>query len=501
MDPSAVTAQIQKNHSRFQRMVQAAAHEKDETKAILLCGQAALFAVNYPCGILASPDLEKILLTIAQKYSAPLAEKVEEDAVLHILTRAYETGGHTRVCERWIEAESSKRHSVVLLNQGDFPIPEALIRKVKESGGTIETLPISSPLQTALFLREKASHFCRIVLSTHMHDVVPILAFGVPEFAPPVLYFNHADHLFWLGGMIADEVVNFRTMTAKNNPQWRGVINNAVLPLPTGDLSAHSRNPVRMAITKAELGVPESAKILITIASGYKYTPFAGFDFMKTVASILSANSNYYLVVIGPKQNDKLWQSLRQTFGARIKMMGAVPHQKLDVYLEIADVALESFPLGSPTALIDAVRFGIPCVSLRTPPNTYDAFEEAGIICATAKDYIIKALDYLVSPPEVSRLKEILDREASPAAFAKKITNCINGATVRHQIRNLQIDSERKISDFEFFIAHQSFVTEEKSKRLVKATIRELVYRLVKGLPSKPFLKMLYPALAKRLLA
>ena len=50
-----------------------------------------------------------------------------------------------------------------------------------------------------------------VVLHVHNNDVVPFLALaGMGRRRPPVVFVDHADHLFWLGARFADLIVNTR---------------------------------------------------------------------------------------------------------------------------------------------------------------------------------------------------------------------------------------------------------------------------------------------------
>src|SRR5438067_2243266 len=75
---------------------------------------------------------------------------------------------------------------------------------VKTSGGELMALNPAAPwIERARALRELARGYDAVVLHIHHHDPVPILAFADGD-RPPVVLFNHADHMFWLGSSIVD---------------------------------------------------------------------------------------------------------------------------------------------------------------------------------------------------------------------------------------------------------------------------------------------------------
>ena len=68
-----------------------------------------------------------------------------------------------------------------------------------------------------------------VILHVHMYDVLPILAFANGDFNRPVMFYNHADHLFWLGASISDLVVNFRSSSVAFNEEYNRTSSNAVI--------------------------------------------------------------------------------------------------------------------------------------------------------------------------------------------------------------------------------------------------------------------------------
>ena len=486
MNKIDVHSQIQKNNRQFAAMVSRMEKANDEARQILLSTQAALFAVHNPCGIFASPAIENCLLKIAGNHQVPLAQTYAPDTILHVFTRAFPTGGHTRVCERWIEAcAEGQRHSVVILNQGNTPIPDFLNKAVQQSGGEIIGLKEDTPLQSALELRKLASHYQFVALHIHMYDVIPMIAFGVSEFTRPVMLFNHADHIFWIGGSILDLLINFRTMSVNENGAWRGVERNALLPLPSGKIISKSRNPETVRGKRDYLGLSADDKVILTIGSSYKFEPFAGLDFIEAIEQILIKNKKAVFLIIGPSPEEKRWAEIIKKFPDKVKVLGVVPYSQIDSYLQVADIALEPFPLGSPTALIDAVQYGISCVSLVTPVNNYDAFIESGILCNTQTEVIERVSAYLENPPTDHKLIEILQRESTPDAIRQTVKDFMAALNAIHQIYPIEIQKDRALSEFELFVAEQIFISSSKLPHRIKTMIRQAIYCGVCYLPIK----------------
>lgn len=322
------------------------------------------------CDPLASPDLEAHLLKVASHLPIPnvrLSRRIARtQRWLHVLSIAYPTGGHTAMVKRWMMLDQGEnQHSVALLAQKE-PVPDSLISAVESTGGHVSRVdPEAGLLIRAAQLREKAwTEADFVVLHVHPWDVIPMVAFGVSG-GPPVMLVNHASHIFWVGGSVADVILNgwdpefVREWTVR----YRGIERSDFLPIPVlepnlSDAEPDARSELCAATRKA-LKLPSEAIVLLTVGESYKYTPLAGVDFLQAATAILQANPNVYLIAVG-REEDARWKAVRVATGGRLLALG----RQLDVapYHAVADLYLEGFPFGSTTALLEAGAKGIPCV-------------------------------------------------------------------------------------------------------------------------------------------
>jgi hypothetical protein len=209
-------------------------HGQDEESARWLLVGAELATV-FGCGALASPALEARAVDIGLGLDWPAKDEAARPARglrwLHVMSLAYPIGGHTALVRRWIENdESGDAHSLLITWMSGLEIP-ALAGAVRSRGGTVRCLgAIESLLDRARALRAAAWRGAdRVVLHIHNWDVIPSIAFAV-DGGPPVLLVNHADHAFWVGGGIADVVINIRESGEDVNVRHRGLSRNAILP-------------------------------------------------------------------------------------------------------------------------------------------------------------------------------------------------------------------------------------------------------------------------------
>ena len=357
-------------------------------------------AVSHRFGWLASPALEDALLAVASRLPEPDPGPAAERPHLrwlHVMDRTYAIGGHTALVYRWMQRESrGDRHSVLLLSHQEALDPR-LLAAARDTGGTVRALAPDAPLlERAVRLREEArKHADRVVLHVHPWSVVPVVALGVPG-GPPVMLINHLSHEFWVGGSVADLVLNLRSSALEWSEAYRGIARNAMLPIPVfpravdrgGSASPETRRAARQA-----LGVPSGALVLLTVGSAYKYRPLPGLDFLDAAAAILRACPQAYLVAVGPHE-DARWKAVRERSGRRL--LAAGPQLDLTHFHQAADVYLEGFPIGSPTALLEAGLSGIPCVRAPRqvpPPLAMDGIGLGGSSQpASVADYVDTAI-------------------------------------------------------------------------------------------------------------
>lgn len=354
---------------RFAAPALKAFHAGRYHEAVAWAQLAADTAWNAHTGRYAWPELENMLLQVAgevgkvrpgRKYSVPTGSG--RTRVLHVFTIAYQTGGHTRLAERLIRNSSDDYcHAVVNTSLPDFT-PGWLVEAAENSGGWLLQLdrPCTDLLRQARTLREIARSWADVVvLHTHPNDPLPILAFG-EDAGPPVMLLNHADHVFWLGGSIADVVAEIRPVGMDLSLRRRGVRNSTLLPVPL--IADHLK--VDRAEARRQLGLDEETTVLLTISSAYKFAPFGGYDFLSLIRKVIDENPGAVLLAVGPHDSGP-WAVQREATGGRIRALGE--HSDIGAFYAAADVFVDSFPYGSMTAMLDAGMHGIASTGLLNP--------------------------------------------------------------------------------------------------------------------------------------
>jgi hypothetical protein len=194
----------------------------------------------------------------------------------------------------------------------------------------------------------------------HPYDAVAVAAMSTSD-CPPSILVDHGDHVFWLGTRSCNAYASLRHSGREVLVTRRQVEPGWVFTLPV-PLRPQLRTRTRQHAQEL-LGVPAGGTVLLTLASAHKYTAIPSLCFVDEVGDVLSRHESVTLIAVGPEQDSAPWQSLSQRYGQRVRVVGATP--EVAVFLEAADIYLDSFPFGSLTSMFEAALLETPVVALR----------------------------------------------------------------------------------------------------------------------------------------
>jgi glycosyltransferase involved in cell wall biosynthesis len=363
---------IYQNFEEFRRLVA-------QTKVFVRSGQyeaaaiyaelAASYAVSKHCGLFVSPELESIISEIGWKViptnlnvgQIPTLQKTPKH-ILHIATLVNSIGGHSKMICRWVQQDSKRCHSLVLTRQGTFNIPNILNKAISNSSGKIhvldENLGDFSLIAQAKRLREIATTADLVVLHIHMYDVVPLIAFANKDQSPPILFLDHADHIFWLGASVSDAVISLRKSGQHLAQERRGISpeKSELLPIIVDPPQrVFSRREAKMKI-----GIPEDSVLLLSIARAIKYETIDGISFADAHVSLLKRFERAFLIVVGSGFRTDWLNAIDQTDR---RIIVYPESEDTAIFYQAADLYVDSFPFTSNTSLLEAGTYGVPLIS------------------------------------------------------------------------------------------------------------------------------------------
>ncbi len=390
--------------------------------AAAYCSIAAHIPVQNHCGIFWSPRVEKVLTDIAratetpgQKHPRPKQYK----RILNVMTQAAPVGGLTRMLCKWVEADRTREHAVVL-TQHRGPTPQFLFDAFNASGGGVRYLNRrpGNQIDWARRLRRLAQEYDLVVLHTHCEDVVPLLAFGAIECGkyPHVLVLNHADHLFWLNPSIAHLNIDLRDAALELSVTRRGIARERNILMPT--ISESIKRARTREEAKRALGIAPETILMVSVARQLKYLTRDGDSYAEIHAPILEKHPNVSLIVVGGAEQPD-WAPYFEKFGDRLQSLQPTPDPR--IYYEAADIYVDSYPFVSSTSMMEASGHGAPAVSIFTHPDDVriTAINHFALVGNTWQarsfDEYRAMLDKLIADPQ---LRDEMGRKACEAVAA-----------------------------------------------------------------------------------
>ncbi|EBA17964.1 hypothetical protein RSK20926_19537 [Roseobacter sp. SK209-2-6] len=269
---------------------------------------------------------------------------------VHVLTRVYPAGGHTRLF-RTLAAGLAKSGipQTALLTQRS---PKEAMAKLPPELTQTEVLAGSASRRA----QQIYSRCCQaevVLLHNHPDDLGAALAArALQEEGVRVLFVNHADHVFSYGPGACDAVLEICATGWKTTAQRR---------------KAKAQQFMGIPVVPREHSVPEKAGSrdgpILSIGGGGKFLPNGDLSFPRFLEKLLPKISND-VVLIGPSAKEDWWKPVQEKFPDRLHLMGVQPFEVLKEQFEHASCYVDSFPLDGGTAFPEAVMAGLPAFAL-----------------------------------------------------------------------------------------------------------------------------------------
>ncbi len=349
--------------------------------------------------------LEKKLNTISSQIDFDLSDQFQRNSVLHIMTKAYAVGGHTKLVEIMMKnLSSSFKKQSVLISDFSTEIPSTLKNRAEQYGEFILFKDIN-PIEKAQQLARNASEYEYVILHIHQDDILANLAFGNLNFNRPVLFMNHADHAFWCGVSISDLVLDLSQEGSHFTDTVRGAHLSKIVHIPI----EQNNETFSKLSAREELSLPRDKQIILSIASEYKYgrTQKDVSGFINMAHNILNKVPDSIFILIGPSTENKFWAEAKTLSHNRIQPLGRINRELLAYYINASDLYIESFPFASYTAFLDTALYGINMLSLSTPTFTQDIVKANNLLSNSIPELESKAISLLTQNQQETQVIDI----------------------------------------------------------------------------------------------
>lgn len=379
--------------------------ERDDNQKAELITYLSIFNANNFTGNYSDEELESELNKIGQKIYYAEHKPLQKNSVLHVMTNAWNTGGHTGVVNNWIQFDKGRKYSVIFTEMPLKQVPAFLEESVRKSGGNMFCLRPADNIHMAKQLLDMSDGFERIVLHVDMYDVVPIIAYSNPKWKIPVYFYNHANFSFSLGISVADCIFNICTYDLLKTKRYRGGKDLAVLPVPSREIYNMPELVQNMTSEEikrklcSEWDIPQNSRIIISMGSDYKYKKVIGYDFGEFVKKLLEQMSEEtYFIIIGANPEGSAWKKLSDDTSGHAKAMGILPREQVTLWMKIADAYVTSFPMLS-AGYLEARKNNVPTFSLKVTNREREYLEDEWCL---SPDEMIEKIKYTIGNIPVS---------------------------------------------------------------------------------------------------
>lgn len=357
---------------------------------LMLAQAAGDFAWHNHIGRYADPKLESYLISrVARRIGTIPRPGARRCETLHILSRPYSTGGHTRVVERFA-AYPSLGKSAVLVTRGHDTESLTGLEKVG-----VEIWTLDRRQEAVRQIKEIAGAVLAagtVILHIHPDDIRTTVAVGaartIREDLTVALY-NHADHNFSYGFSVVDKVLEVSWLGWLRAEQRGTAGKRAFVGVPLAEPAP--RSAPRTTPGKVVIG---------SVGAARKYVPDETASFF-TILERLLAIPGVVLEVVGVDEtSSRAWADHRGRYGSRLRLTPSVPAWDLAHVLSGWDVYLDSVPVPGGTAFPQGFSACGVALALQSPIG---GFTPADCLRSETVDEIVEVAREYCEDPERCR--------------------------------------------------------------------------------------------------
>lgn len=336
---------------------------------------------------------------------------------LHIITEAYDSGGHTQLLEAVLSAQTAHRRLAVAVTTTQTP---RFAKRCAEFGIPVHRLKgsLASRAARLIALGRRAQ---RIMLHIDPDDLGAAIAARVlRDEGHEVVLLNHADHVFGFGHGAATIVAEVSGFGWRLTAERRVAQAQHFLGIPT--MTASPQPTLEAAMQAAKEGP------ILSIGSAYKYRPNGGEDFQAFLMALMS-RTDRQVDLIGPTPEDPWWKPVLARHGSRLRLLGRLSFEDTLAHLAAAACYVDSFPITGGTALTQGLMSG---KTIFAPPYPAGGYSLADALRAPSIEAMTEqVLAYLASgkePPEQAVIRRRIADEFGTEALKHRLARLEQGA-------------------------------------------------------------------------
>jgi len=321
----------------------------------------------------------------------------EDNRVGILASTIFDVGGHTECLMRFAESfhDEYDLHLFLTNTSGDSAVEAKTKLAYLQTILKVNLLPGAkgafASKTAALADAILESRVKMLFVYMHMDDVVSsgVLAYLHRHADVKIVFFNHGDHTFSLGFDSADLIIELRRQGQYITQRYRNKQNTVLIPLQgVSQENIRSYTEEELLAKRKEIGLNAVDLVTLSGFSSYKVFKDKKNEYLTLIKDLLLAESRCRHVLV-TEISDKERKAVDTVFQGnehlleRLLIVDRVV--EFDLLLQMADLFIDSFPLGSALVHIDAIRNRRPTVIKKNSRNEaytfynylYDGYEYA----------------------------------------------------------------------------------------------------------------------------
>lgn len=312
-------------------------------------------------------DLEELLSSIGRQVLGDftIAETGDSEVnIAYVTTFLADHGGHAETLRLWVkmlaDQDSINDQHVLVTNAHNTPSSfPSLKDSLREAGVTVHQLGDGlSYVERIRLLGEKLQSIApdRIVLFTSPDDVIAIPALAAASKRPQTVFYNHADHVFWYGREIVDDLVEYRAVGRDLSRRFRDLESKCIIPLAT-DVDG-------LAEVEPLFQFDEASTVSATLGSSYKVKPNANVNYFSAIEQFLIQHPNHRHVLVTDSPGE-----VKQFISSEVRDQFIVdgPVDDPRIVYAMADFLIDTMPYSGGMVRLEAISTGCPMVAYNDP--------------------------------------------------------------------------------------------------------------------------------------
>lgn len=365
-----------------------------------------------------STTLDRYILKSARALTAGRPKlraglKPDPSKVCILATRTYDSGGHTECILRLMDFLADfklyyiERNPVCSNPDRDSGKLKSLAERAETSLMTLER--DSGRAVSELYEAIVSTNAGNVVSFIHPQDAVSAGVLGLlKEYTSIHIIYNvHADHLLNLGLSFADVVLVGRQASQKALARYlsRPPIISSVAPCYARTFT-FDENDVREE--KRKLGLSDDHYVTLTGCPAYKIFKDPDLPYWRLIKRLLTVEpklKHIFISSLTVGQRRALEALFSDSPGLLERIIFLEPGARFPLYINVADLFIDSFPMGSALTHIDVIREKRPTIIkindddpfLSFQDYLYDGYE----YCCHTPDEMFDSILYLLHNPNV----------------------------------------------------------------------------------------------------